>query len=254
MRIAANLGFLWTDLPLPDAIRAAGQAGFDAVECHFPYAVDPADVNTALKDADIPMLALNTDKADGMGLSAIPGRENEARALINDAINYAGQIGVRMVHIMAGFSEGPAARTTFIDNLRYGLDRAADSGLTLLIEPLNGYDAPEYYLNSTAQASDIISEIGSPRLRLMFDCYHVQLTEGNLTRRLSDLLPIIGHIQIAGVPDRDEPDKGEVNYHHILRHLADIGYAGDVGAEYRPQSSTDAGLDWLAAIRAQVSP
>ena len=250
MRISANLGFLWTDLPLPDAIRAAGRAGFDAVECHHPYDVDPAEVKAALRDAGLPMLALNTGKADGMGLTAIPGREGEARALIDQAVDYADAIGAGMVHVMAGFAEGPAARATFIENLHYALERVDGMSLTLLIEPLNARDASGYYLNNTSQAADIISEIGSVNLRLMFDCYHVQITEGDLTRRLSDLLPLIGHVQIAAVPDRTEPDQGEVNYAPIITHLTTIGYTGDIGAEYRPRTTTDAGLAWLPAIRA----
>ena len=250
MRISANLGFLWTDLSLPDAIRAAGQAGFDAVECHFPYSVDPVEVKTALRDANIPMLALNTDKADGMGLAAVPNRVSEARSLIDQAINYATSVGADMVHVMAGFADGPGAGAIFIDNLLYALDRVEGTDITLLIEPLNAIDAPGYYLKNTEQAANIISAIGSNKLRLMFDCYHVQITEGNLTHRLSELLPIIGHVQIASVPDRGEPDHGEVDYSDIVNHLANIGYTGDIGVEYRPRTTTDSGLGWLPAIRA----
>ena len=250
MRISANLGFLWTDLPLPEAIRAAGRAGFDAVECHFPYSVDPTAVKTALNDAGLPMLALNTDKADGMGLAAVPKRASEARTLIDQAIDYATSVDADMVHVMAGFADGPVAGAIFVDNLLHALDRVEGTDITLLIEPLNAIDAPGYYLNNTEQAANIISAIGSNKLRLMFDCYHVQITEGDLKRRLSDLLPIIGHVQIASVPDRGEPDHGEVDYPDIVSHLATIGYTGDIGAEYRPRTTTDDDLGWLPAIRA----
>lgn len=253
MKVSANLGFLWTDLSLPDAIRAAGRAGFDAVECHHPYAVDPVVINIALHEAGLLLLVLNTDKADGMGLSAVPGREVEAQKTIDQAIDYAIKVGAKMVHIMAGFSEGPAARSVFIENLRYGLDRIQGTDLTLLIEPLNAGDVPGYFLNNTSQAADIISEIGSAHLRLMFDCYHVQITEAVVIKPLSDLLPIIGHVQIAAVPDRGEPDHGDVDYGDVVRHLASIGYKGDIGAEYRPCTTTDAGLGWLPAIRAAAS-
>lgn len=248
MRLSANLGFLWTELPLPDAIRAAAKAGFVAVECHFPYEVDPDEVNAALKETGLPMIGLNTSRGDGMGLSALAGREADAQATIDQAIEYAVKINTGMVHVMAGIAEGQAAHETLVGNLRYALKKAALHNITLLIEPLNSFDAPGYFLQTTTQAVNIIAEIGDPNLKLMFDCYHIQIMQGDLSRRLENLLPIIGHIQIAAVPDRGEPDLGEVNYHHILSHIDAIGYDSYVGAEYRPRTTTDAGLGWMRAI------
>lgn len=251
MRFSANLGFMWAELSLPDAIRAAAAAGFDAVECHWPYAVPAEAVAAALAETGLPMLGLNTQRgAPGEnGLSALPGREAEALAEIDRALAYAVIVGARAVHVMAGFAQGEAADATFRANLAEACDRAASHGITILIEPLNRHDAPGYFLASTDQARAIIEAVDRPNLRLMFDAYHVQINEGDLTRRISALLPLIGHIQIAAVPDRGEPDAGEVNYPHLLAHLRDLGYAAPIGAEYRPRRGTEAGLGWLARFR-----
>lgn len=250
-KFSANLGLLWRELPLPEAIRAAGRAGFDAVECHWPYETPVSEVMQALAETGLPMLSLNTVRggAGAFGLSALPGREHDARAAIGQAIGYGAQIGARNVHVMAGFAEGAEARATFIGNLHHACDAAAEHGMTILIEPLNHYDAPGYFLKTSAQAKDIIEDTGRANLKLMFDCYHLQIMEGDITRRLTDLLPIIGHIQIASVPDRTEPDRGELSYSHIFRHLESLGYDAPFGAEYNPATTTEAGLGWLAQAR-----
>lgn len=248
-KFSANLGFLWSDLSLPQAIHAAKAAGFHAVECHWPYDVPPGKVSSALQETGLEMLGLNTrrgnpDQGDN-GLSALPDRVEEARAAIDEAIAYAVAINAANIHVMAGFSEGPAAQKTFVSNLRYATELAEANGLTILIEPLNPYDAPGYFLTTTQQAKDIIQEVAAPNLKLMFDCYHVQLTEGDLTHRFRDLLPIIGHIQFASVPDRGPPDHGEVNYSYIFEAIALAGYAQPLGAEYKPVGPTDGTLDWI---------
>lgn len=253
MKFSANLGFLWADRPLPEAIRAAHAAGFDAVECHWPYAVPAADVKAALDETGLSMLGINTRRGDTSagenGLSALPGREADARAAIDEAIAYAAATGARNVHVMAGFAEGAASRDAFASNLRHACTSAAPHGIRILIEPLNRYDAPGYFLQTTTQARALIEEIGEPNLRLMFDCYHVQLMEGDLTRRLRALLPLIGHIQFASVPDRGPPDHGEINYAHVFQTLCDLGYSAPVGAEYRPSGETEASLGWMASLR-----
>ncbi len=250
MKFSANLGFLWSDLPLPDAIRAAAAAGFDAVECHWPYTVPPDDVVAALTETGLPMLGLNTSRGDVAagenGLCALPGREADARAAIDEAVGYAGAIGARAVHVMAGFATGPEADATFRANLEYACAQAAPRGITILIEPLNRHDAPGYYLQTTTQARQIIEAIGLPNLRMMFDCYHVQRMEGDLSSRLSDLLPLIGHIQFAAVPDRGAPDHGEVNFAHVFRHIRSLGYTAPLGAEYKPGGPTGPTLGWLS--------
>lgn len=252
-KFSANLGFLWTELSLPDAIHAAKNAGFDAVECHWPYATPAADVKAALDTTGLKMLGLNSSRgntdAGENGLAALPGREEEARRAIDEALAYASAIGAPCVHVMAGFAEGKTAHETFVNNLSYAAEGALAAGITILIEPLNKYDAPGYFLKTTKQAKSIIEELGADNLKLMFDCYHVQLMEGDLTHRLSKLRPIIGHIQFASVPDRGAPDHGEVNFEHVFHHIAEIGYTAPLGAEYKPDGDTDATLGWMKTAR-----
>lgn len=245
MRFSANLGFLWTELALPDAIRAAAAAGFDAVECHWPYDVPAQDVADALHETGLPMLGLNTVRgaAGENGLSALPGREDEARAAVDQALAYAAATDTGAVHVMAGFAQGDAAHAAFVDTLRYACDRA--QGRTILIEPLNHYDAPGYFLRTTTQAEAIIVEVGAPNLKLMFDCYHVQLLEGDVTHRLERLLPLIGHVQVASVPDRGAPDHGELHYPHVWEVLKHLGWDAPVGAEYKPNGPTEPTLGWM---------
>jgi 2-dehydrotetronate isomerase len=250
MRYSANLGFLFTDLPLPQAIHAAKAAGFDAVECHFPYDIPAAEVAQALKDTGLTMLGLNTwpgDKAAGdFGLAAVPGREEEARAAIAQAMEYAVATGTGAVHVMAGRTDGgKAAEAAFRANLAHACDLAAPHGITILIEPINTRDVPGYHLSRTDHAASIIADLAKPNLKLMFDCYHMQIMQGDLFTHLRDLMPVIGHIQIAAVPDRGEPDQGEVDYRWLMQEVDRMGYSAFVGAEYRPRSGTQQGLTWL---------
>ena len=247
MTYSANLGFLWTELPLPAAIRAAKRAGFAAVECHWPYDVPAAEVAQAMAATGLPMLGLNTARGETFGLSALPGQEGAARAAIDQAVAYARAVNCRAIHVMAGKTEGPAADAAFAANLRYASALAPEK--TLLIEPLNARDVPGYYLGTTTKARAIIDHLALPNLKIMFDCYHVQISEGDLTRRLSDLLPLIGHVQIAAVPSRAEPDRGEVDYRHILGHLTNLGWTIPIGAEYRPAGTTEQGLGWMERLR-----
>lgn len=246
---SANLGFLWQELSLPDAIRAAAKAGFDAVECHWPYDTPSADVKAALEETNLAMLGLNTVRgnaeAGDNGLCALPGRETEAHAAIDQAIAYALAIGTPKIHVMAGFAQGDAAKATFIENLRYASEQSVQHGITLMIEPLNHHDAPGYFLQTADQAAEIIEEAGLPNLTMMFDCYHLQIMQGDMTRLLQKMMPLIGHIQIAAVPSRAEPDEGELDYRHIMRVIREAGYTAPVGAEYKPRTTTDAGLGWM---------
>lgn len=253
MKLSANLGFLWAELSLPNAIRAAKAAGFDAVECHWPYDTPAVEVRAALDDTGLTMLGLNTRRGDvdagDNGLAAVPRRVDEARAAIDEALDYAAQISTPNIHVMAGFAAGEDAHAAFIDNLSYACERAGSAGRTILIEPLNRYDAPGYFLTTTFQAVAIMDEVGAGNLRLMFDCYHVQLMEGDITNRLCELLPRIGHIQFASVPDRGTPDHGELDYGHIFGHIAELGHTAPIGAEYKPAGKTDATLDWMKMAR-----
>ena len=249
---SANLGFLWTNLTLPDAIRAAKKAGFDAVECHWPYDVSSADVLETLRETSLPMLGINTIRGDTeageAGLAAAKGRDVDAKAAINQAVVYAAEIKARNVHVMAGNRCDGADTETFVANLSYACDLAAVHGIGILIEPINHRDMPDYHLKTTAQAIDLIVRVNKPNLKLMFDCYHVQIMEGDISRKLETLMPYIGHIQIAAVPSRAEPDEGELDYRHVFKKLGELGYDAPLGAEYKPRRTTDAGLGWLKTV------
>jgi len=246
-RFSANLGLLWADLALPQAIRAAHRAGFDAVECHWPQEVPPAQVAAALAETGLPMLGLNTRRGrpGENGLAALPGREAEARAEIERTLDYAAAIGCGAVHVMAGNTEGDAARRVFLANLDHACRLARRQGITVLIEPLNRRDAPGYFLTGSDQAARIIEAAGHDNLRLMFDCYHLQIMEGDISRRLRAHRDILGHVQIASVPDRGPPDHGELDYRHVCAVLEDLGWTRPLGAEYRPEGPTEPTLAWL---------
>ena len=246
MQFSANLGFLWSELALPDAIKAAKQAGFAAVECHWPYNTPASQVAQALTDTGLPMLGLNTRRGDvaagDSGLAAIPDRQQEARAAIDEAIAYADTINASAIHVMAGFASGSQAHETFLANLRYASER---SPRTILIEPLNRHDAPGYFLRSTDQAAAIIRTLNRPNIKLMFDCYHVGRSEGDVITRIKALLPLIGHIQFASVPTRGAPDQGELNYSAIFSAIAASGWTRPLGAEYKPNGATEPTLGWM---------
>lgn len=254
-KFSANLGFLWTDRALPDAVRAAASAGFDAVECHWPYDVPANEIRQALHETGLEMLGLNTDRGDVAGgengLSALPGREADARAAIVQSVEYAKAIGAGAIHVMAGNAVGTTAHDVFVENLRFATQIAAQSGIIILIEPLNIFDAPNYFLRDTDQARQIIEEIAAPNLRLMFDCYHVGRTEGDVVARMRALFPLIGHIQFASVPDRGTPDHGDVDYAQVFSEIDALGWIRPLGAEYKPGGSTDASLGWLTDWRAR---
>ncbi len=254
-RISANLGFLWLDLPLVERIRRAKAAGFEAVEFHYPYDTPVDDVRAVLAETGLPVVGLNTRPGDiaagDLGLAALPGREAEARAAIDEAVAYAAALSARYVHVMAGkppAGEHQSAERAYLSALEHAADKAGPAGLTIVVEPLNVYDAPGYFLRTTAQASELIGRLGRPNVKILFDCYHVQISEGDLTRRLETLLPIVGHVQIAAVPSRREPDEGEIAYDRLLSAIDAMGYDGFVGAEYRPRATVEEGLGWLRSL------
>jgi hydroxypyruvate isomerase len=256
-RFSANLGFLWKELPLPDAIRAARRAGFSAVECHWPYDVPAATVRAALAETGLTMIGINTRQGihgpEDFGVTALPGREAEARRYIDEAIAYAAAIGARNINAAAGKSGGTqAAEAVFRANLAYACERAAPHGITIVVEPINLRDAPRYHLSCIEPAIATIRAVGAPNLKLMFDCYHTQIMQGDLTRRLEAALPHLGHVQFAGVPLRQEPDAGEVHYPNLFAALDAMGWNGFVGAEYRPRGTTEEGLGWLSAWQRQA--
>jgi hydroxypyruvate isomerase len=250
-RFSANLGFLFTDRSEIDRVSAAAEAGFDAVEMHWPYAVPADRMKSALERAGVRMLGLNTPvgnaAAGDFGLGALPGREAEFQRAVDEALAYGAAIGATALHCMAGVAQGDlaAAESTFVDNLQAAADKAARAGMTILIEPINHRDKPGYFLHHVEQAASIIERTGRSNVKIMFDCYHTQIMQGDLIRRIETHLPLIGHVQIAGVPGRAEPDDGEVNYPAILNALDRLGYGGWVGAEYKPRGRTEDGLQWF---------
>ena len=252
-QFSANLGLLWQELPLIEAVKAAHLAGFDAVECHWPYETAPEALAEVLAETGLSMLSLNAPRGDVAkgenGLSAVPHRSAEAKAAIDQALAYAVVAGIGHIHVMAGVASGDEAHQCFISHLAYACEQANAYGKTILIEPLNPYDAPGYFLSDLDQALAIIDAVGAPNLKLMFDCYHIQILHGDLTRALSRSLSAIGHIQFASVPARGAPDGGEVDYQHIFAHIASLGYHAPLGAEYRPEGGdSEASLGWLASF------
>ena len=249
-RFAANLGYLFTERPLLERIDAAAAAGFKAIELQFPYDVPATTVKAAIEKNRLTILGINTppgDRDGEFGLAAVPGREKDWQQLFNRALDYASAIGGSAIHCLAGKvapEQRPAADRVFADNLMKAADLAAAKNIKLLIEPINGRDRPNYFLNHVEHAADIIAKSGKTNIRMQFDFYHVQIVGGDLIYRLQKFLPFIGHLQCAAVPTRHEPDEGEVNYRAVFEAVDKVGYTGWIGAEYRPRGRTEDGLGW----------
>jgi len=250
-RLSANIGILFREYDFLDRFAAAARAGFVAVECWAPYEYSIADLRTRIDDAGIPLIGINTamgDAAKGeMGLAGVPGREAEFDAIITQALEYGAALAVDHVHVMAGAIDGfteAEGLTTFRRNLGRAAARAEAAGVGLVIEPVNRRDRPTYLLGSSERAAEIVGVIASPSLKMMFDFYHLQIMEGDVITRFEKHLPRIGHIQIASVPTRGEPDEGELDYAWILSEIDRLGWSGYVGCEYHPRARTEDGLVW----------
>jgi hydroxypyruvate isomerase len=249
-RFAANLAYMFTERPLIERFGAAAAAGFKAVELQFPYDHAPTDIRAEIVRHGLVQLGLNTQpRPNGgeAGLGAVPGREREFDEIFAKALDYAVAIGASAIHTLAGAVAPelrPAAERVFVANYARAADLAAAKNITLLIEPLNPRDRPNYFVNRVEQAADLIDKVGRPNLRMQFDFYHVQIIAGDLITRLTKFFPVIGHVQIAAVPSRAEPDQGEVNFSALFDALDRLGYAGWVGCEYKPRGRTEEGLGW----------
>ena len=228
-RFAANLSTMFTERAFPERFAAAAAAGFTAALALF---------NTPP----------GAWAAGERGLAALPGREEDFRRAFGQALGYAEVLRPACLHVMAGRAEGPAARDTYLRNLAWAAGQAGAQRLT--IEPINSRDIPGYHVATSADAEAVLDAVNSPNLGLQLDLYHAQIMEGDLTRRLERLVPRIFHVQIAGVPDRHEPDEGEVNYPHLFAALDRLGFEGFVGCEYRPRGRTEDGLGWFRAMQA----
>lgn len=243
---SANLGFLFTELRLPDAVRAADKAGFAAVEFHWPYDVPLTQLQSALQDTALPVLSLNTLKGETNGLCARCDLIDQARHSIDEAFAYGAEIGARAVHVMSGIANGEDAQRCLIDNLIYACDLAKTHKMTVLIEALNHHDAPGYFLSHNDHVAEIIAAVGRPELQMMFDCYHVVRSGGDILSEFDRHKAMIGHVQFAGTPDRGHPSYGTTNYKQIFSHLAEQGWNKPIGAEYRPTGATKDSLSWIA--------
>ena len=254
-RFSANLGFLWHGLPLLDRIEAAARAGFRAVELHWPYDTPAVAVRDTCARLGLTLLGINTVRGDVAagenGLGAVPGREAEFQAAVDQSLAFCRDAGGTSVHCMAGrvpAESRVAGRATLLDNLRRASDKAAAAEITLLLEPLNPADAPGYFYSTADEGAEIVDVLGRPNVRLMFDCYHVGRVGDDVIAAMERLWPAIGHIQIAAVPNRAEPDGGTLDYRPVFAAIDRLGYAGWVGAEYKPAGETDAGLRWVEAL------
>ena len=254
-RFSANLGFLWADLSLLDRIGAAARAGFKAIELHWPYDVPPAAVKEACAKHELTLLGMNTvvgDAARGeFGLGARPGREADFHAAIAQSIAYCLASGATSIHAMAGVvapEQKAEARATLLRNLAAGAEKAARHNLTLLLEPINPRDKPGYFYSRADEGAAVIAELGAGNVKLMFDIYHVGVAQGDVLKTFERFLPVIGHVQIAAVPSRAEPDEGEIAYERVLRVIDRLGYRGWIGCEYKPRAGADEGLAWMDAM------
>jgi hydroxypyruvate isomerase len=255
-RFAANISFMFTEVPFRERFAAARRAGFGAVEFSLDLAFSIDELDELLTANALDLALFNMPKAAdpyARGIAAVPGQEAAFRAQVERSLAYAEVLRPACVHGMSGDGtpDDPAARAALVGNLRQAADRFAEAGLTLVIEPLNPRDIPGYFLNDFDQALDIIADVGRPNLSLQFDIYHRQIVRGDVMRGIEQALPFIRHVQIAGVPDRHEPGTGELNDAAVLRHLDALGYTGFVGCEYRPAGRTEDGLGWLRAFRSK---
>ncbi len=257
LRFAANLSLMYNEHEFLDRFAAAASDGFKGVEFLFPYEHPPGEIRRRLDEHSLTQALFNGPPgnwaAGERGIASLPGREEEFRQSIAKALEYVQVIGNETLHVMAGLTvagvDRARQRAVYMNNLAYAAEQAASLGVTIVIEPINTRDIPGFFLNRQDEAQAIRAELGKPNLKVQFDLYHCQIVEGDLATRLRRDMPTVGHIQIAGVPERHEPDTGEVNYNYLLGLIEELGYAGWIGCEYRPAGETSAGLGWFATWR-----
>lgn len=255
-KFAANLSLMYNEYPFLERFAAAARDGFAAVEFLFPYACLPGDIQARLRDAGLTQALFNCPpgnwEAGERGMASLPGREEEFKRSIERALGYAHVLGCTRLHVMAGLIRHGQDRQRHLDvylaNLAYAAQQAASHGVTILIEPINTRDMPGYFLNRQDEAHAIRSQLGAPNLMVQFDIYHCQIVEGDVAMKMRRDIAGIGHMQIAGVPERNEPDTGELNYPYLFGLMDELGYEGWVGCEYRPKAGTSEGLGWLKSI------
>jgi hydroxypyruvate isomerase len=252
-RFAANLSMMYNEHGFLDRFDAAAKDGFKAVEFLFPFDFPAAEIKARLDANGLTQALFNAPPGDWAagerGIASLPGREEEFRRGIDRALEYAAVLGNRKLHVMAGLirpDESHAAhRETYLKNLAHAAGKAASAGVMIVIEPINTRDIPGFFLNRQDVAQAICAEVGAPNLKVQFDLYHCQIVEGDLAVKLKRDIAGIGHIQVAGVPERHEPDLGEVNYPYLFDLIDTLGYDGWIGCEYRPRAGTSEGLGWV---------
>jgi hydroxypyruvate isomerase len=257
-KFAANLTMLFNEVPFLDRFEHAAHAGFKAVEFMFPYGYSAADIHGRLREHGLQLVLHNLPAGDWdageRGIACIPGREREFRAGVGQALDYARVLGVTQLNCLVGKTpagvDAHAVHNTLVDNLRFAAARLADAGLKLLVEPVNIYDIPGFHLHGSAQTLAVLDEVGAANAYLQYDLYHMQRMEGELAATVSKQLKRIAHIQLADNPGRHEPGTGEMNYPFLFAHLDRIGYTGWIGCEYKPATTTEAGLGWLERMTA----
>jgi 2-dehydrotetronate isomerase len=259
-RFAANLSMMYQEHAFLDRFQAAARDGFDAVEFLFPYEFDANEIAVRLKDNALHQALFNAPPGDfnrgDRGIASIPGREDEFKRSIELALQYADALGCPMIHVMAGLlgseADRSAYQSTYLKNLAYAAQQAAAHGTTIAIEPINPRNMPGYFITRQHEAHQVCREVGAANLKVQMDLYHCQIVEGDLAVRLREGIAGIGHIQIAGVPDRHEPDQGELNYPYLFELIDSLEYDGWIGCEYRPKAGTSEGLGWLRRWHAGV--
>ncbi|MDB5570205.1 MAG: hypothetical protein JWN93_1388 [Hyphomicrobiales bacterium] len=254
LRFSANISMMFCERPFPERIAAAARAGFDSVECHFPYAFNAREVRALVDEAGLVLNGINTSpgNAGEFGLAAQAGREDDFARALDEALAWGAVAGASTVHCMSGVvapEDRARAQDVFLRNMERASDTARGSGMTLLIEPINPYDRAGYFVSRSDEVAGLLGLLGRDNVKMMFDFYHVQIAEGDLLRRVERHWPLIGHVQFASVPERAEPDMGEIAYGAIFAALARLGWGGYVAAEYRPRGITEEGLGWLAQAR-----
>jgi 2-dehydrotetronate isomerase len=250
-RFAANLSFMFNEVPFLDRFEAAAKAGFKGVEFLFPYEWPASEIAARLKANGLTQALFNLPPGDWAkgerGLAALPGRETEFEAAVGQALAYAAALDCKRVHAMPGLRHHGANRATYVANLKKAARMAADHGCDIIIEPINTRDIPGFFLNTTAEARAVIHEVGASNLGLQFDLYHRQIQEGDTAMAIIEFGHLARHYQIANPPDRGEPDDGEMNYRFLFNQIDDSGFDGWVGCEYKPRRGTVEGLGWVKA-------
>ena len=252
VKLAANLTMMFTEVPFLDRFAKAAEAGFSAVEFLFPYAYPEKTIKDLLDKHDLKLALINAPAGDWdggeRGFGACPGKETAFCESVEQALRYAKALECPRIHVMSGVTgeikDRKACEADWLSNLAWAADEAKKVNISISIEPLNSRDMPGYFLSHQDEALDLIDRLGKDNVQLQFDTYHAQIMDGDITRRIERLKGKYGHVQIASVPERHEPDEGELNYDAVFAALDSVGFAGYLGCEYNPRGLTESGLDW----------